>query len=141
MNAGASAVIGHGPHVLRGIEMYKGGVIFYSLGILYLKTILQRISRLIFLRSTECRRTPRSVRAWIKRSRGGKAGLGSKQKMCGIRDRQMDMGERKDQRIYLHPITLDQELSSYRRGLPRLTGDECSAGTDAGTVHGKWIPG
>jgi hypothetical protein len=25
-------VIGHGPHQLRGIEVYKGGVIFYSLG-------------------------------------------------------------------------------------------------------------
>jgi poly-gamma-glutamate synthesis protein (capsule biosynthesis protein) len=25
-------VVGHGPHVLRGIEVYKGKVIFYSLG-------------------------------------------------------------------------------------------------------------
>jgi poly-gamma-glutamate capsule biosynthesis protein CapA/YwtB (metallophosphatase superfamily) len=32
IDAGASLVIGHGPHQLRGIEVYKGGVIFYSLG-------------------------------------------------------------------------------------------------------------
>jgi poly-gamma-glutamate capsule biosynthesis protein CapA/YwtB (metallophosphatase superfamily) len=32
IDAGASMVVGHGPHQLRGIEVYKGGVIFYSLG-------------------------------------------------------------------------------------------------------------
>jgi poly-gamma-glutamate capsule biosynthesis protein CapA/YwtB (metallophosphatase superfamily) len=32
IDAGADAVVGHGPHVLRGIEIYKGKPIFYSLG-------------------------------------------------------------------------------------------------------------
>ena len=32
IDAGADAVIGHGPHVLRGIEFYRGIPIFYSLG-------------------------------------------------------------------------------------------------------------
>lgn len=32
VDAGADAFIGHGPHVLRGIELYKGKPIFYSLG-------------------------------------------------------------------------------------------------------------
>jgi len=32
IDAGASAVIGHGPHIIRGIEVYKGCPIFYSLG-------------------------------------------------------------------------------------------------------------
>ncbi|MBQ3802580.1 MAG: CapA family protein [Oscillospiraceae bacterium] len=32
IDAGASAVIGHGPHELRGIELYHGGLILYSLG-------------------------------------------------------------------------------------------------------------
>jgi len=32
IDAGADAVLGHGPHVLRGIEIYKGKPIFYSLG-------------------------------------------------------------------------------------------------------------
>ena len=31
INAGADVVVGHGPHVLRGIEIYKGKPIFYSL--------------------------------------------------------------------------------------------------------------
>jgi poly-gamma-glutamate capsule biosynthesis protein CapA/YwtB (metallophosphatase superfamily) len=32
IDAGADVLVGHGPHVLRGIEVYKGKPIFYSLG-------------------------------------------------------------------------------------------------------------
>jgi poly-gamma-glutamate capsule biosynthesis protein CapA/YwtB (metallophosphatase superfamily) len=32
IDAGADVVAGHGPHVLRGIEIYRGKPIFYSLG-------------------------------------------------------------------------------------------------------------
>ena len=32
IDAGADVIIGHHPHVLRGVERYNGGVIFYSLG-------------------------------------------------------------------------------------------------------------
>ena len=32
IDAGADLVIGHGPHVLRGMEVYKGRLIAYSLG-------------------------------------------------------------------------------------------------------------
>ncbi len=31
IDAGADAIVGHGPHTLRGIEIYKGKPIFYSL--------------------------------------------------------------------------------------------------------------
>ena len=32
INAGADLIIGHHPHVLQGIEFYRGGLIAYSLG-------------------------------------------------------------------------------------------------------------
>jgi poly-gamma-glutamate capsule biosynthesis protein CapA/YwtB (metallophosphatase superfamily) len=32
IDAGADAYVGHGPHIIRGIEIYKGKPIFYSLG-------------------------------------------------------------------------------------------------------------
>jgi poly-gamma-glutamate synthesis protein (capsule biosynthesis protein) len=32
VDAGADVVVGHGPHVLRGVELYKGKPILYSLG-------------------------------------------------------------------------------------------------------------
>lgn len=35
IDAGADVVVGHGPHMLRGCEVYKGKPIFYSLGDFY----------------------------------------------------------------------------------------------------------
>jgi len=35
IDAGAHACLGHGPHVLRGLEIYRGCPIFYSLGNFY----------------------------------------------------------------------------------------------------------
>jgi len=35
VEAGADVVVGHGPHMLRGIEVYQGKPIFYSLGDFY----------------------------------------------------------------------------------------------------------
>ena len=32
VDAGADLVIGHGPHVLRGLELYRGRLVAYSLG-------------------------------------------------------------------------------------------------------------
>ena len=32
INAGANVILGHHPHVLQGVERYRGGVIVYSLG-------------------------------------------------------------------------------------------------------------
>ena len=32
VDAGADVIIGHHPHVLQGVERYRGGIIFYSLG-------------------------------------------------------------------------------------------------------------
>lgn len=32
IDAGANVIIGHGPHELQGIELYKGGLILYSIG-------------------------------------------------------------------------------------------------------------
>ncbi len=32
IDEGADIVVGHGPHLIRGMEMYRGSPIFYSLG-------------------------------------------------------------------------------------------------------------
>ncbi|UFN51304.1 CapA family protein [Roseomonas sp. OT10] len=37
IDAGASAILGHGPHMLRGVEIYKGRPIFYSLNSLFME--------------------------------------------------------------------------------------------------------
>jgi poly-gamma-glutamate synthesis protein (capsule biosynthesis protein) len=39
IDAGADLVVGHGPHVLNGIEVYKGKPILYSLGHFYMQLL------------------------------------------------------------------------------------------------------
>jgi poly-gamma-glutamate capsule biosynthesis protein CapA/YwtB (metallophosphatase superfamily) len=39
VDAGADLVVGHGPHVLNGVEMYKGKPILYSLGHFYMQIL------------------------------------------------------------------------------------------------------
>jgi len=43
VDAGADAVLGHGPHLLRGLEIYRGRPIFYSLGnFIFQNEVLER---------------------------------------------------------------------------------------------------
>jgi poly-gamma-glutamate synthesis protein (capsule biosynthesis protein) len=39
IDAGADLVVGHGPHVLNGVELYKGKPILYSLGHFYMQLL------------------------------------------------------------------------------------------------------
>lgn len=49
IDAGAHAFLGHGPHVLRGIEIYQGRPIFYSLGNFYFQAeTIQQIPEEIY---------------------------------------------------------------------------------------------
>lgn len=59
INAGADVIIGHHPHVLQGIERYKQGIIFYSLGNFAFasKSTTADVSALIRLRLDEKQRT------------------------------------------------------------------------------------
>lgn len=44
IDAGADIILGHHPHVIHGIEIYRGGIIFYSLGhfiFQYMRTLKQ----------------------------------------------------------------------------------------------------
>ncbi len=59
IDAGADVIIGHHPHVLQGIERYKKGLIFYSLGNFTFasKSTTADVSALIRLRLDDTQRT------------------------------------------------------------------------------------
>ncbi len=50
IDAGADLVLGHHPHVLQGVERYKNGVIFYSLGNFAFGTVSKTARRSIIAR-------------------------------------------------------------------------------------------
>lgn len=59
IEAGADVIIGHHPHVLQGIERYKNGIIFYSLGNFTFasKSTTADVSAIVRLRFDDARRT------------------------------------------------------------------------------------
>jgi poly-gamma-glutamate synthesis protein (capsule biosynthesis protein) len=110
IEAGADLVLGTGPHVLRGIEIYKGRPIFYSLGdFIYQYRTPDRIhSDLIHQRDSEMPvRTNESV--WDRRD--------SRETLETVLVR-MTLNQGKLKRIQLLPVTIDDEGPLY--GVPRL---------------------
>jgi poly-gamma-glutamate synthesis protein (capsule biosynthesis protein) len=110
IEAGADLVLGTGPHVLRGIELYKGRPIFYSLGdFIYQYRTPDKIPvDLIHQRDTEMPvRTNESV--WDRRD--------SRETLETVLVR-LTLNQGKLKRIQLLPVTLDDEGPLY--GVPRL---------------------
>jgi poly-gamma-glutamate synthesis protein (capsule biosynthesis protein) len=110
IDAGADVVFGHGPHVLRGIEIYKGKPIFYSLGnFIYQYRTPDKIPiDLIHQRDPEVER-PTNVSVYDRRD--------SRQEMESVMVR-MTINKEKLKKIQLIPVTLDDEGPQY--GSPRL---------------------
>ncbi len=114
VDAGADMVIGSGPHVLRGIEIYKGKPIFYSLGdfIYQYRTPSKIPIDLIHQRDTEIdRRANESV--WDRRD--------TPQTFEGVIVR-MTLNKEKLRKVQLIPVVIDDEGPLY--GVPRLVSDK-----------------
>jgi len=110
VEAGADLVIGTGPHVLRGIEIYKGRPIFYSLGdFIYQYRTPDRIpADLLNQRDIEMPKVPNGS-VWDRRD--------SREVMETVMVR-MVMNQGKLKRLQLLPITIDDEGPLF--GVPRL---------------------
>jgi poly-gamma-glutamate synthesis protein (capsule biosynthesis protein) len=110
VDAGADMVIGSGPHVLRGIEIYKGKPIFYSLSnfIYQYRTPGAIPVDLIHQRDGEIER-PTNVSVWDRRD--------PREVFETIMVR-MTVNAEKLVRVELIPVTIDNEGSLY--GVPRL---------------------
>jgi len=117
IEAGADMVLGTGPHVLRGIEIYKGRPIFYSLGdfIYQYRTPDKIPADIIHQRDIEMPR-PTNVSVWDRRE--------SREVMETVMVR-MTLNQGKLKRIQLLPVTIDDEGSLY--GVPKLAGTKRGA--------------
>ena len=117
IEAGADMVLGTGPHVLRGIEIYKGRPIFYSLGdFIYQYRTPDRIpADILHQRDIQMPR-PLNVSVWDRRE--------SREVLESVMVR-MVTNQGKLKRIQLLPITIDDEGPLY--GVPKLAGTKRGA--------------
>lgn len=121
IDAGASIIVGHGPHVLRGIEAYKHGVIFYGLGNFILQN--ETVSNLPadFYEKYLLQNDDGVGSAVDKRTINGTIGLGVDEDAWKSVIVSVEIGNHI--RVKLYPIELGFELPRYKKGLPRLSGN------------------
>ena len=122
VDAGADAVLCHGPHVVRGVEVYEGKPIFYSLGnfIFQNETLLRQPADVYERLGLPPTATPADLFT-ARESAGGFAAdpfyWESAVALCRFDDD--TLGE-----IRLYPITLGYGRSRLQRGSPSLASPE-----------------
>jgi poly-gamma-glutamate capsule biosynthesis protein CapA/YwtB (metallophosphatase superfamily) len=123
IDEGAHAVIGHGPHVLRGIEIYCGRPIFYSLGNFIFQNETVPVLPQEFYDKFKLpldARVPDAIDARSDTNRRGFAANPWAWK--AVIARWVDDGDRVSE-ITLHPVALGYGEGRPQRGLPQLSDD------------------
>ncbi len=123
IDAGADVILGHGPHELRGIEIYNGKVIFYSLGNFIFQTETVALQP---ADAYENRKLPHDmmVGAYMnERSQNGTRGYGTLENIWRSVMASFTAEDGKITRIDLYPVTLDMGAPRPRLGNPRLSHD------------------
>lgn len=124
IDAGANIIIGHGPHIVRGIELYKNGVIFYGLGNFIFEN--ETISHLPadFYEKYGMDITETVGSAIDIRSKNNTIGLGVDQRVWKSFIPSIDFKNGQIEKILLYPIELGFNLPRSRKGKPALSVDD-----------------
>ncbi len=124
INAGADIFVGHGPHYLRGLEIYRGKPIFYSLGnFVFQNETVRKLPHDVYLKQgLSYDATPSEY--YNKRSNNDKKGFPSDERFwqtvlpwCRFENGQVV-------EIKLYPITLGFGKRRTVRGRPMLAHDD-----------------
>ena len=112
---GADAFVGHGPHIIRGIEIYKGKPIFYDLGEFFREWDW----------SCDCDTNPTSPQTTAERTVSGLNNRGVMEPVnyeSLIALSRYDKGKLQEVRVY--PIWARQDGPISRRGIPEMAPPE-----------------
>jgi poly-gamma-glutamate capsule biosynthesis protein CapA/YwtB (metallophosphatase superfamily) len=124
IDKGANGVIGHGPHILRGIEIYKNRPIFYSLGdfIFQNDTVEKQPAEFYNLYELDHRHT--TADGFDARSQNGTRGLAADTKVFESVIASFDIENGAISEIELVPISLGFEKNRAGKGKPRFADKE-----------------
>ena len=128
IDEGADLVVGHGPHLLRGIELYRGKPVFYSLSnFIGQNELVPRLPSDSYERfRADPAATPGEV--YRMRTEDDRKGFPSDRRfwetvvpVCTFEDGKLAVVE-------IHPVGLGLGEPRHRRGRPRLAQDEEAGG-------------
>jgi hypothetical protein len=118
IDVGASIIVGHGPHVLRGVERYKNGVILYGLGNFIFQNETVPYLPAEYYEKYSLQPDDGVGTAMEKRNKNGTIGLANDKDSWSSVLASIEV-EGKRICIGFHPLELGYELPQYRRGLPK----------------------
>ena len=124
IDAGADVIIGHGPHELQGIEKYKDGLIFYSIGNYIFET--ETVQYQPWDAYVNQGYTPdMKVGEYMdRRSKFGTAGYGTLWEIWNAVMAAWTMEDGKITEVQLYPVTLNMEKSRSQKGRPVMNKSE-----------------
>lgn len=124
IDEGAHAIVGHGPHILRGIEIYKEKPIFYSIGdfIFQNDSVERQPTEFYDIYHLDATHTPSD--GFDARSNNGKQGLAANPKVYESVIPSFTFSNGKISDIKLTPISLDFHKQKSLKGRPSFTSVE-----------------
>lgn len=123
IDEGAHAIVGHGPHIMRGIEIYKKRPIFYSLGNFIFQNDTIEYLPADFYEKYGLSSENTVADGLDKRSKENTIGLGANPLVWEAVIPHWKMKDGKLTELSLHPIELGFGLERYQRGWPTLSDD------------------
>ncbi|MGY4688585.1 CapA family protein [Salibacterium sp. K-3] len=123
VDAGADSIISHGPHILRGIELYQGKPIFYSIGNFIFQNDTVTHLPTDFYEKYSLDDDAGIADALDVRSDYGRKGLGVNPEVWRSVVPYWEMEDGELTKLTLHPIELGYHLPRYRKGWPAFSGD------------------
>ncbi len=120
IDADVDAFLGHGPHILRGIEIYNSKPIFYSLGDFFIQndSVERQPADFFDIYNLGPDNTPSD--GWAARSKNGTSGLVVNRKVFESVITRFVVEDGSIKQVELLPITLGFEKTRSRKGRPEL---------------------
>lgn len=124
IDAGAHAIVGHGPHTLRGVEVYKSRPIFYSLSNFIFQDETLTVLPQDFYDSNKIPNDLTVMQAMDMKTKNGTKGLLMLTDVMEsvIASWTMENGKLKE--ITLYPIELGHGKKRHQNGFPEITKNE-----------------
>jgi len=120
IDAGADMFVAHGPHILRGIEVYKGKPIFYSMGNFIFENDLVALQPADNYEKTGLADDALPADYYDKRSKNDTVGFPHDRKywQSVVAEMVFATGDRSLKEIRLHPVSMGFGQPRIRRGQP-----------------------
>ena len=116
VDAGADAILGGGPHSLRGVEIYKGRPVFYGMGVFFIKGEIKALQETMFRVFPDANGRPPAPKPPERSVRAGGNPASWYDGVVAV----IDFENAQAKTVRLYPLDVGNTYEPSRRGVPHL---------------------